>query len=508
MKIPDLFKFFLPKRSIARPSQQMTKSTAMYLPDILNNINLDLVAKEADKVILNLGKSRDYLKVLEYDAEVYQCFDTRRDFVVTTPINIKSDNEDLESFLKSELSKRTPELMRSMYDAVKYGYNVSAIQYKQNSDGTIGLGGFVAMPMEYFNPRQSGQWQGQINGVETDLNPLQWHVLVRNPTYEMQRGESVLSRVFWSCQFKKQGQNFWAQWLERWASPTLVGKSPADMLPDGETTMISDMAATLAEAVRNRVIVVNDSQDVTALETGGTGDAFLSFDSTMKNEIQKIILGSGSVSQTENNNRASGRTGENTLEQKVNSDLRLMVEGLQMLADDLIEINRLYGVDFGLGAKAEISVQTTEDIKLDLAARDKLLTESGVKLTNEYWKRTYALTDTDIAESQAIEQQTPTPQTVQASFSLADNKFTAEQMAIEDLGDSALKLGSPINPDDIIKALESDGDPVQNLLSLLDKSNEAWNEALEKHLFAAHVLGYVHTEETAKQLDEAENATL
>ena len=89
-----------PLQSATTPATPITNKTAS-AQIYLSAVNYDFLASEADKALERLGKDRSYLRALEYDAEVSQCYDTRRDFVVTTPLVITTENEALHDLVKA-----------------------------------------------------------------------------------------------------------------------------------------------------------------------------------------------------------------------------------------------------------------------------------------------------------------------------------------------------------------------------------------------------------------------
>lgn len=488
---------FFKALTISRKPEKPTIET-IQKPVATTQLYYDVQVAEGDEALKRRGVGREYLKKLMYDPEIAQCCDTRRDYVASTPLLLNTDNEELKEFIENEILKHSSEIIGAIWTAVLYGYSVCGIEWTKRNDGSIGLGRFVLMPLEYYSVRASGQWQGTVDGILTDLDPLKYLVTVRNPTYENPKGESLLSRLLWTAQFKTNGQNFWIKFLERFATPTTWGKTDAQtvQLPDGtETDTVSLLSDALAESFNNKTIATDSTTEIGTLEPNHGGEPFKLFDDQMKNEIQKLILGSGAVSQTENNNRASGKTGENTLEQKINNDLRLCLASLQELIDKLIYVNSQWGKSFNYSI-CEIELQTAEDIKENIAARDKILTETGLKFSTEYYKKQYGFDDTDIAT-------TPTPNEPSFSFALSENKFTPEIQAIENL--ATMGQPQPIDPQIIIAKLEeierNGGGFEESKLAFAEMAKLDNAELIELYanaLYSSHVLGYVHLEERIK----------
>jgi hypothetical protein len=505
------------------PYPRLTKSKAQAVIDLDGYANYDTVVAESDLILKSLGRSRSALRAIEYDSEVAACLDIRRNFVVSTPLKFESENAELQEFVEQEIGTRTEEIMTVFFNAITYGYCVAGVEWKVNEDKSVGINRFILLPIDKFSVRRSGTWQGTINGVTMDLDPLQYMVLVRNHSYEMPMGEPLLSLLIRPVEAKKNVLNFWLRFLERFGTPTLVGKTPNDVklphptIADEYINRTDDLSSTLANGQSAKTIVINEDQEITALETSSNGDQFLQSDSTLKNEIQKIILGSGGTVQTENNNRASGRTAEDTLDQKINSDLKVMLRGVQMLIDALIEVNRMWGSKQFGDAKCVVSIQTEEEINELLAARDKTLYDMGAKFKKEYFADTYAidikylddplpppdmsgLPDNPQDKQNQDKQEKPKGK---FSLSLADT-VTGEQKAVDNLADKAKdKAGQPIDPELIKLAIETadnQEEAVKNLLSLLSYENAEFTDTVAESVYAANLLGYAHLQETIERI--------
>jgi phage gp29-like protein len=482
-------------------------------PVSINKYQLNQLTGDVDLVLRGIGRSREYLKILEFDAEVYQCMSTRSDFVSSTPLNVRCNDQRTAKFITEELQPRFAEIMTTLFEVVKYGYTVTGIEYRQREDGLIGLGRIVAMPIEHFTVEHSGRWRGTMDGIEQHLdegaNYYRLIPLVRNPTYENPKGDSLLSRSYWSFQFKRDAQGFWAQWLERFGMPLIKG-STADgdaMLQSGKTR-IEELADSLAAAYRNKVIALNDDQTAELDNPPQTGNHFEIFDATFKDEIQKIWLGSGGVTNTANNNRASGQTAENTLEQKINADLRLMAQGINAIIERLIKLNNEFAFASFSNEPCTVEVQTSEDIRADVAARDDLLYKQGVRFTPDYYTATYGIqpshfTIEKVAEPLSALFELPAPETAQ--------KFTPEQQTLEEMADGLLASGiQPIDPKLIIKAIESidpqsltaQDDLKRELLKLVKVDNAEFTDTLYEALFSANLAGYGDLELITRKLED------
>lgn len=80
-------------------------------------------------------------------------------------------------------------------------------------------------------------------------------------------GLGLGSSLFWPVLFKREGVAFWLAFLDKFASPTVVGKTPYG-LPDNEQLKLLN---TLAGLVRNSAITVPMGVDVSLLEASRSG---------------------------------------------------------------------------------------------------------------------------------------------------------------------------------------------------------------------------------------------
>jgi len=485
-------------QSISFPAKRHTKATIQDAVSINPVYGYDNVLGETDLLLQNIGQNRDFLLTLEYDTAVASALDNRSDFVCSTPFEFESDNEDLEKFIKDEVGSKAYELAKSIETCVPRGFSVVGIEYCKNDNGVYVINRHLLMPIKNYQVRQSGQWQGIIEGVQKDLDELQYVVTVRNPTYENLMGEPLLAKLFKSAEFRKNTANFWLKWLERFGFPMLIGETENDAIlidPDTglEISAIQNLSNNLGKLYSAKTIAINQGQAITSIEPSSNGDHFEKAYKVFTDEVNKMVLGSSGTVDSENTTYASGQTAENTLDQKITADLRLVVSGLQKVVNNVIKINNRYGaVNFG-DATCKVSVKTNEDIKLDLATRDETLTRAGARFSKKYFQKLYDLDDDDLDESQPFAAQ------------LA-NKLTTEQQNVGDLADKGIeKAGQPIDPELIKLAIETADNQAEleaNILELLGEQNKIFLESTELTLWAANLLGYGHITETVDKMGE------
>jgi len=143
------------------------------------------------------------------------------------------------------------------------------------------------------------------------------------------------------------------------------------------------------------------------------------------------------------------------------------------------------------------------------ATRDATLVNAGIlRFTQRYIQSAYDLEPDDFEIPQQAADNPPNPpvaggklkageKTGGWSFAASKGEFTPEQQAIEKLADAALAAAPQLIPEDAIRsaimAAKSPEDLEVRLSSLaLDSDASDFRELMERALFAADIMGYVH----------------
>ena len=209
-----------------------------------------------------------------------------------------------------------------------------------------------------------------------------------SPTYLNPYGESVLSRCYWNQFFKKAGKKFWAQFVENFGAPWVSGEYLSEMFND--PTKVDTFLQTMQAMAGGRVIAVPEGTKVQFHSApAGASDTFEKFLDDARAEIAWAILGHSSM-----NKSTAGKLGNDTTEltvaEWVMSSGKLMVEQtLNELIDWIAEVNGIQG------ERPRFILFEEEDVDMDQAQRDEVLSKIGVKFTPEYIQKAYGLDATD-----------------------------------------------------------------------------------------------------------------
>lgn len=455
---------------------------------------------DPDLTLQKLGFRRADLRKLETDDEVYQCLEKRREAVHATPWRLEPGTGRFNRWLADELSRHQEPLIAGAFMAVPYGYSVLEAVYEPRPDGRIGLARIAEKPFEWFTPSPDGtlryhpeDGRGGAEGLLCD--PAKFFLTARNASYRNPYGEALFSRLYWPVFFRSNGWRFWAQFLERFGTPLLLGKTLGN--PD-------DLADKLAQAVNDAVIVAGGNDDISAVESGKDGQQFRLFEDAILARIQKTILGQTLSSDAKATGLGSGVADlhQKVLEEKRRSDVRLIAGTVQRLINALCYFNGQPAPQFVLADES--------GLEMARAQRDALLVEKGIiELSEEYLLDRYDFKPGDFVVPEKAAAVAPPPEDVTppepteaaahlVTFAPEPQKFTAGQQVIEDeiartlhtlqapLSDQAIQaaIRAATSPEDLADRLAvvlAGADPLQ-LAGVLDKA-----------FFAADLMGYLHS---------------
>jgi hypothetical protein len=140
-------------------------------------------------------------------------------------------------------------------------------------------------------------------------------------------GLGIGSRLFWPVLFKREGITFWLHFLEKFAGPTLVGKTPYGTLTEEQTKLMN----TLLKARTASAITVPIGTDVEFLEASRSGSVnYQDFLAYWDRQISITTTGETLTTQVDKSgSRALGDVHHEMLDLLVDSDGDLLSETLR-----------------------------------------------------------------------------------------------------------------------------------------------------------------------------------
>lgn len=445
---------------------------------------------DLDETLRKAGIQRHRLSILLDDDEISQAVETRIDALLATPFRFEPSDTPEAALLMQEVKEWFAEIATASINALLFGYSVQEMVYDQDSD-YIGIQWVGEKPMEWFEPKNDGRliYRPEGTGQEYEVDQVfKFFMTRRKSTYKQPYGKALLTVVYWLDFFRKNGFKFWAKFLERFGTPILLGKCK-DSDP-------SEMNQALLNAHAQSVISIDAEDDVqilSAASSSNAGTSFETFNNTIIRQIQKVILGQTLTSGTDGTgSRALGEVHENVRKDKLNADIRLVTPTFQAIVDALCALN-------GWGKHEIILGEKSKQLNKEQAERDVKLKDAGAVFTTQYFMREYGLQEGDLAEP--LPSQPPQPQfkaipSKPFSFAASVNGLSQEQQELDELAEQDFKLLSDNDLKDLILNSNSIDDLQTQLFSLLkDADKTQFNELMDRALFAADILGYVHSKE-------------
>ena len=473
-----------------KASKKALSNGSLYSQEAVSQFYKASKQLDLDETLRKAGIQRHRLAILLDDDEISQAVETRIDALLATPFRFEPSDTPEAILLMQEIKEWFAEIATGSINALLFGYSVQEMVYNQDGD-YIGIEWVGEKPMEWFEPKNDGRliYRPEGTGQESEVDQVfKFFMTRRKATYKQPYGKALLTVVYWLDFFRKNGFKFWAKSLERFGTPILLGKCK-DSDP-------SEMNQALLNAHAQSVISIDAEDDVqilSAASSSNAGTSFETFNNTIIRQIQKVILGQTLTSGTDGTgSRALGEVHENVRKDKLNADIRLVTPTFQAIVDALCALNGWAKHEIILGEK-------TKQLNKDQAERDVQLKNAGAVFTTQYFMREYGLQEGDLAEN--LPSQPPQPQFKALpkrpfSFAASVHGLSPEQQELDELAGQDFKLFSDKDMKDLILNSNSIDDLQTQLFSLLkDADKTQFNELMDRALFAADILGYVHSKE-------------
>lgn len=151
-------------------------------------------------------------------------------------------------------------------------------------------------------------------------------------------GLGLGTRLFWAVLFKREGVAFWLHFLDKFASPTVVGKSPYGTLESQQRTLLD----TLASIVTHSAITVPLGTEVAFLEATRSGAvSYRDWCEYWDKQISICVTGETLTSDIGSvGSRAAAETHQEILEMLVDGDADLLSATLRdQLLTWMVEYN-------------------------------------------------------------------------------------------------------------------------------------------------------------------------
>lgn len=280
------------------------------------------------------GKGLKIYDEIERDTHAYAVIQKRKFALVgrnweVEPASDSPLDKKAAAFVEEQLSAiNFDQLCLDLLDATLKGYAVAEIVWKRDG-ATIAPDRIVAHDPrrfvfdEFWKPRLLTM-AAPLFGEELPDRKFIVHrfgVKGNNPY-----GLGLGSKLFWPCLFKREGIAFWLTYLEKFASPTPVGKYAHGTLPADQNALLNNLLAM----VQAGALVAPIGTDVSFLEATRAGNAgYSEWCGYWDTQMALCVFGSTLATYVEGQgSRAASETHKEAEEQIIDADGDLLTDTL------------------------------------------------------------------------------------------------------------------------------------------------------------------------------------
>lgn len=355
----------------------------------------DIIA-DPDPVLRKRGDDARIFEDIMSDDQVTQAVMNRKNRVLLDDSfswyagDPKGDNPTPEAeLLKDRLCEdmeraNMTETISGMLDAPYYGFTVIEILWR-GAPAWWHIKDLVPRPNHWFRFDQEGRlcFVGE-RGTAGEPVPEGKFLLVRHhPKYENPYGIRLLSRCLWPVIFKKAGIKFYAEFVEKYGLPFVLGTAAAG----AEEADKQKAAEGLSTLRRGGSGVVPYGTSVELLAAGSHhADVHQGYINFWNASISKVLMGQTLTAELsgDTGSYAAAETHKEVSGDIANADRKMVTQGMNELAWIYAQVNNP-------DAAAPIySYDTPEDLSAR-ADLDTKLCGMGVEFEQEYIMQTYGI---------------------------------------------------------------------------------------------------------------------
>ena len=271
-----------------------------------------------------------------------------------------------------------------MLYSVFFGYAAAELLWEAR-DGLLGWRAIKVRDRRRFRFTPEGglrllTFHNMLEGEPCEL-PYFWHVATGASHDDEPYGLGLGHWLYWPVLFKKNGIKFWLTFLEKFGSPTAIGRYDSGATP----TEISRLLAALAAIQTDGAIAVPKGIEVDLLEAAraGTGD-YKTLHDTMDATIAKIVLGQTMTSDN-GSSRSQAEVHHDVRQDIIKADADLICESF-----NLGPVRWLTELNFAGAEPPRVFRVIEEEEDADKSAdRDTKVSQLGFKPSLDYVKERY-----------------------------------------------------------------------------------------------------------------------
>lgn len=469
-----------------------------------------LVLENPDPVLKKMGSDITVYKDLLSDPKVTATTNSRRAGLTgmqhSLDRGIESSSKNLQ-FYEDVLNRiNIKRLIKSGFDGILYGYKPAEINLTTISEGSkiyvVPLS-IIAKPSEWFtyDGLNNLRFLSKNEKQEGEIVPPEKFLVFRNEaTEENPFGIGILSKVFWSVTFKKNGWRFWMTFLEKYGMPWAVAKHPIGA-GDGEKYALLN---TLETMVQDAVAVIPDNNSIELKDSPFKGSSNIGYEKVLdkcNSEISLAIVGQTLTSELSGGtgSYSAGSVHKEVLDEIIDDDK----EVIETEINKLLQLLALW--NFGdINDAPLFTMHRGEALQKGKAERDKIIKDTGdIAFTIEYYQKNYGFSDDDIVAVQKVEESTDSGfsefKKKYLNFSAVEDQEELDSLEKQFQGSKnySQQLTPMLQPVlDMIEKSVSFEEVEEGMKTIYPQMNsDQLSEQLSKAIFLSQGLGVINSEE-------------
>ncbi len=347
-----------------------------------------------DSLLARFGKNYEIYRNLKNDSHTWSCIQSRKSGSMSLEYYFDSQigSEEITKLIEQIMfSIDIDSLQNNILEAVFLGFQPIEIiwDYKLINDKYYYVPQkFICESQENFGFDKNGNLLIKNEDDEFIEVPPYKFLLARNESNTNNPyGEPILNKCYWYVTFKNGTTRFWVNYAEKYGSPMLL----AQFQRGASQEEAEKLADVLSEMSQDAVIVTPSDYKIEIAESNRSASVEL-FKELIKycnNEISKAILSETMTTEMEGGSFAAAEVHFKIRKELIKRDSQMIRNVINTLISYIIELNNLGNVIIKFN---HVINDSDNSSRID---RDIKLNNAGIKLSKEYWMRTYGLRDSD-----------------------------------------------------------------------------------------------------------------
>ena len=388
---------------------------------------------------------------IESDPTVISAVSIRKSATLKKELSLDCEDELIKKELENSLSY---EFRTQVLDTVLQGFSVFELNWYEKE--------FLYFPtLVERDYRMFSVKDDSLIFDDVIVDEYKAIYLTSRAKFNSALGRPLYNTLFWLRKFKAASLEFWVEFLERFGSPWVVGKTDGD-----KDTLAGELYNMLGGDIA--VVDENDSIDLKVPSDKGAFKELLSY---IDNQIWQSIIGSNLTAHVEGGSHAAAKTHKEVSEDISMSDSNLLTTAIGEVIQKFKKLNHIE-------KEITFKLKDKDDPNIELAKRDatlKSILPNGYEFEADYLAKTYKI---DITKAKEV------------SAKLIPNKATQpkpltyqeEQLLNFDMKDIKDEF------EEVYKIVQNVGSYEEALKKIEEWDNPSFEKALESIIFANGVL--------------------